>query len=73
MITHRYVSRREVPAAASSLKSWYDGGYYGPTLMADSCTVSVEDRCPEDTGLYDANGDRLYRVQETVKIGFQAH
>ncbi len=69
MINHRYISCRE-PAVASAPKAYYDGGYYGPTLMADSCTVSVEDRFPEDTGLFDANGDRLYRLPETVKIGF---
>jgi hypothetical protein len=67
-MTHqpRYVARPDVPCA-----SYYDGNL-GLVLMPDSCTVMVEEKSPEFTGLCDANGSKLYRLPETVKIGFHA-
>lgn len=42
---------------------------YGEASMtADECIE--EDKDPEWTGLYDANGDELYRVRERIKFGF---
>lgn len=37
-----------------------------------SITVIEEDDRPQDTGLLDADGNRLYRVKERRPIGFTA-
>lgn len=57
----RYVTLRGVPAT-----SWWD------TNAVDYLprTVHEEDRKPIDTGLLDANGTKLYRVEDREPIGF---
>ena len=65
----RYVTRTGIPVADETRASYYDGGL-GLIHMPGSCEVMVQDKSPEYTGLCDADGNRLYRVPETVKIGF---
>jgi hypothetical protein len=65
----RYVTRADLPPSDATRASYYDGGL-GLIHMPDSCTVMVEEKSPEYTGLRDANGCKLYRMPDTVKIGF---
>ena len=41
---------------------------YPSSMTADS--VIVSDDYPVDIGLFNANGEKLYRVKETVTLGF---
>jgi hypothetical protein len=41
-----------------------------PATVTTSMTVYETDDKPEDTGLLDANGTPLYRVNEKRKIGY---
>jgi hypothetical protein len=68
MVQSRYIAIADKPASPAK-SSYYDGGV-GMILMDSSCTVMVEEKCPEYTGLRDAEGRRLYRMPETVPIGF---
>ena len=36
-----------------------------------SCTVMEEDRSPVDTGLLDANGTKLWRVEDREPMGLR--
>ena len=65
----RYVTRAGNASTGDIQASYYDGGL-GMIHMPGSCDVTVVDKSPEWTGLCDANGCNLYRVPETVKIGF---
>jgi len=41
----------------------------GGTLLP-GVTVYEREDTPEDTGLFDASGVKLYRVRERIKMGF---
>ncbi len=69
-MSHRYVSIARKPASAPARASYYDYSVGDHVLMPDSCTVMEMDKSPIETGLFDASGNALYRVPETVKIGF---
>jgi hypothetical protein len=60
---NRYVS-------GPSRSGYYDYSVGDHVLMPDSCTVVEIDKSPIETGLLDANGHRLFRLPETVEIGF---
>jgi hypothetical protein len=47
---------------------WLDAEYFDTD--GKTCTVHEDDNGPQWTGLLDANGTRLYRVRETVRVGF---
>jgi hypothetical protein len=64
-----YIARAGQPTDKEIKASYYDGGL-GLIHMPESCTVTVEDKAPEYTGLHDAEGRPLYRVPETVRVGF---
>ncbi len=68
MSNHRYVTRAGSGPAAPRA-SYYDGGL-GLIHMPDSVTVVEQDKAPQATGLFDASGCPLYRVEEQVRIGF---
>ena len=59
----RYVPRAIPP------RLWSDD-HDGPTTQRPTMTVHEADPAPEPTGLLDAAGVPLYRVRETVRMGF---
>lgn len=59
--TDRYVALPK-PPRGYSFSEW---GEAHPTMQ-----VLENDRAPVDTGLLDAQGVRLFRVSETVPVGF---
>lgn len=50
-------------------RAWMD--VWGQYMPMPTVTVT-EDRDPIPTGLLDQHGERIYRVPETVPMGFQA-
>ena len=60
--------RRRVEGNAPMVRSYSDG--YAIVQQLPTCHVS-EDHDPQPTGLLDANGTPLSRVQERVPMGFQ--
>ena len=69
-MTNRYVSLIGNPAKGAVRSGYYDYSVGDHVLMPDSCTVVEMDKSPIETGLLNAEGHRLYRVPETVKLGF---
>jgi hypothetical protein len=63
MSSRRYFSAYD-PAELEELRDLSD-----EPVMAGTTVLVDEDR-PVDTGLLDANGVRLYRVSERVKVGY---
>ena len=64
-MTRRYVAlRRPVRPRAE----WHDDHPLLPSVVV----VEPADRTPQPTGLYDANGVELYRVEEREPVGFLA-
>ena len=41
-----------------------------PVTVQTSMTVYESDDAPEDTGLLDVTGTKLYRVRDKIKVGF---
>ena len=70
MSNQRYITLPVKPQIARLRASYYDYSVGDNVLMPDSCTVMETDKSPFETGLLDATGTPLYRVPETVKIGF---
>ncbi len=70
MANYRYVAMAKAPSTRPQ-GGYYDYSVGDHVLMPESCTVMEADKSPMETGLLDASGNWLYRVQETVKIGFQ--
>jgi hypothetical protein len=57
----RYVTRAHIAVSFDS------------DLSATASNVIVEDEMPIDSGLLNADGERLYRVPEKVPLGFHHH
>jgi len=63
-MAHRYVALRRAPPRRAEVD--YDGNRLGP----DTIQVIVEEDSPVETGLYDANGVRLFRITARRPVGF---
>ncbi len=64
-MTRRYIP---APRARRVRAAWDDDVPLLPTLHV----AEPADRTPQPTGLYDANGVELYRVDEREPVGFLA-
>lgn len=62
-MTARYIA---LPTPPKLLASNQEAAQYRPT-----CEVFEADRTPHGTGLLDASGTPLYRIVDTVRLGFQ--
>lgn len=58
----RYVALKHPPKA-----TWQDDR---PVTVDSSMTIYEADDTPQDTGLLNSDGTRLYRVPDPKKIGF---
>lgn len=59
----RYVTHRDARPRAD----WAD---FGDSVSRINTTVFEQDDEPQPTGLLNANGDELYRVQDRPRMGF---
>ena len=59
-----------IPAPKVAPRSGYYDGEIGLIHMPDSVTVFEQDASPTHTGLLNAHGEPLYRVEERLKLGF---
>jgi len=53
------------------LAATWDHGLGEMILMPESMEVHEGCKAPKDTGLVDQNGTPLYRIEATVRFGFQ--
>ena len=67
-MTTRYTTLpgAKVPAKAG----YFDGGLGDMIHMPESVTVFEQENAPVYSGLLNASGEALYKVEERVKLGF---
>ncbi len=66
-MTTRYTTVPGLKAAPRA--GYYDGGL-GLIHMPESVTVIEQDTTPTYSGLLNAQGEALYKVEEKIKLGF---
>jgi hypothetical protein len=68
-MTTRYTTLPGLKPAAPRA-SYYDSAVDDYIHMPDSVTIFEQDNAPVYSGLLNASGEALYKVEEKVKLGF---